>query len=167
MAAEDRGSDMATPLRDIGSGGQLLDVSLRIGVKALISQDSQVLLIRERHRNGDPFWTLPGGGIHSGESIRQALTRELTEEIDCEPSVGEVVDTCLYRHRSVPNLVSLYVVITSQIESSPEPNSHEWVFESTLADPTAPPDSLLLPFCALLEDLAESDMDGIGMTPGV
>jgi len=35
----------------------------RRGVKALIERDGAVLLVQERHDDGTPFWTLPGGGV--------------------------------------------------------------------------------------------------------
>lgn len=47
---------------------------------ALIVKEGQVLLI-ERHKQGEHYFVLPGGGIESGESAEVAVKRELSEEL--------------------------------------------------------------------------------------
>lgn len=42
--------------------------------------DGEILLVRNWFGNGR--WTLPGGGLHKGESVEEALQRELKEELD-------------------------------------------------------------------------------------
>ncbi len=49
----------------------------RISVKAVIKDDlGNILLLRER----DGSWELPGGGLEHGEGVKEALTREISEE---------------------------------------------------------------------------------------
>jgi 8-oxo-dGTP diphosphatase len=52
----------------------------RIRVSAILRAEDRVLLCR--HEKGDrSYWLLPGGGVNSGESLVDALHRELLEEV--------------------------------------------------------------------------------------
>lgn len=62
----------------------------RAAVKAVIEDDGEYLLIRQRTESG-PVWTLPGGGIEPGETCEEALERELDEEISVEVDIGRPV----------------------------------------------------------------------------
>ena len=65
-----------------------MTVEPRIRVSALLRWNDRVLLCRHE-KPGKEYWLLPGGGVHSGESLVDALHRELREElgIDDEPSL--------------------------------------------------------------------------------
>ncbi|HCU96032.1 MAG TPA: NUDIX hydrolase [Actinobacteria bacterium] len=55
-------------------------------VSAIVpDSDGRILLIR---RTDNDYWSIPGGGVEPGESVSQAVTREVREEtgIDCEVS---------------------------------------------------------------------------------
>lgn len=55
----------------------------RIRVSAILRWKGRILLCR--HEKGDrEYWLLPGGGVHSGESLVDALHRELGEEVGIE-----------------------------------------------------------------------------------
>jgi 8-oxo-dGTP diphosphatase len=58
----------------------------RIRVSALLSWRGQILLCRQE-KPGKEYWLLPGGGVNSGESLTDALQRELEEEL----GIGEDV----------------------------------------------------------------------------
>jgi ADP-ribose pyrophosphatase YjhB (NUDIX family) len=52
-------------------------MQIRPGVAAVIFEDGRVLLQR---RDDTGRWGLPGGGVEPGESVRQAVIREVREE---------------------------------------------------------------------------------------
>jgi ADP-ribose pyrophosphatase YjhB (NUDIX family) len=52
----------------------------RIRVSAILRWKGRMLLCRHE-KPGKEYWLLPGGGVHSGESLVDALHRELAEEI--------------------------------------------------------------------------------------
>jgi 8-oxo-dGTP diphosphatase len=52
----------------------------RIRVSAILRWRGRVLLCRHE-KPGKEYWLLPGGGVNSGESLVDALHRELAEEI--------------------------------------------------------------------------------------
>lgn len=57
---------------------------IRTGVKAFIVREGKVLVIKERvRRNGTEtiIHDVPGGGIELGETLREALEREILEEV--------------------------------------------------------------------------------------
>src|SRR5207237_5543959 len=51
----------------------------RIRVSAVLRWHGQILLIRHEKR-GREHWLLPGGGVHAGETLTEALQRELAAE---------------------------------------------------------------------------------------
>lgn len=57
---------------------------IRTGVKAFIVHEGKILVIKERvERNGEKviIHDLPGGGIELGETLKEALEREMMEEV--------------------------------------------------------------------------------------
>ena len=53
----------------------------RIRVSAILRWEDRVLLCRHEKPGRGEYWLLPGGGVNSGESLVDALHRELEEEV--------------------------------------------------------------------------------------
>ena len=52
----------------------------QLAVSAAIFRDGKVLLVRRARSPGKGFYSLPGGRVEFGESLHQALVREIDEE---------------------------------------------------------------------------------------
>jgi 8-oxo-dGTP diphosphatase len=61
----------------------------RIGVFALIFDDQGRVLLG--HRRDIDWWNLPGGGMEAGETVDEALRREVREETGLETDVEQLV----------------------------------------------------------------------------
>jgi len=61
----------------------------RIGVFALIFDDEGRILLG--HRRDVDWWNLPGGGMEVGETVDEALCREVREETGLDVEVGQLV----------------------------------------------------------------------------
>ena len=62
-----------------------------VGVGAVVFDDEAVLLVR---RNQDPArgqWSLPGGVVELGETLREAVERELREELSISVEIGGLI----------------------------------------------------------------------------
>jgi len=58
----------------------------RIRVSAILRWQGRMLLCRQE-KPGKEYWLLPGGGVDAGESLIEALRRELREELGIEADV--------------------------------------------------------------------------------
>ncbi len=66
---------------------------IRIRVAAIIVEQGRILL--EKHaKDGREYWVLPGGGADVGETLSEALRRELREEIGIESETGDLAFAC-------------------------------------------------------------------------
>ena len=52
----------------------------QLAVSAAIFRDGKVLLVRRARSPGEGFYSLPGGRVEFGESLHDALRREVDEE---------------------------------------------------------------------------------------
>jgi 8-oxo-dGTP diphosphatase len=59
----------------------------RIRVSAILRWKGRMLLCRHE-KPGKEYWLLPGGGVNSGESLVDALHRELAEEIGIDEKLS-------------------------------------------------------------------------------
>jgi ADP-ribose pyrophosphatase YjhB (NUDIX family) len=96
----------------------------RVRVSAILRWNGRILLCRHEKRGVDN-WLLPGGGVRSGESLTQALRRELAEEtglfkdgdeIPCEGPVA-IIDS-ISPERSVWSKHVVHIVFAADLSGS-------------------------------------------------
>jgi 8-oxo-dGTP pyrophosphatase MutT (NUDIX family) len=94
---------------------------LTFGVRGLVQDgDGRVFLVKHSYVAG---WHLPGGGVEAGETMLEALGRELSEEGNIEPTAPPVLHG-IYFHPvySIRDHVALYVVRQFRQTAEPKPN---------------------------------------------
>ena len=95
----------------------------RVRVAALIIRESKILLA-QHEKGGRCYWLLPGGGVEFGESVEEALHRELLEEAGLPIRVHDllwVVDSIPDdHHRHVINLILNAEALSSEVTPQPD-----------------------------------------------
>ena len=64
----------------------------KVAVIALVLHQSRVLLIQRAVDPAKGKWSLPGGYMDAGEMPREALKRELLEEVGLRATIGELIE---------------------------------------------------------------------------
>ena len=65
-------------------------------VAAVIRNGNKIFATQRGYGDYKDFWEFPGGKIEPGETPRQALVREIEEELDTEIVVGDLLTTIEY-----------------------------------------------------------------------
>ena len=75
----------------------------------LIVEDGRILVTQRKKDSPHGFlWEFPGGKVKEGEEPREALRRELMEELDVEAEVGMIFDAVFYSYPEYPILLLVY-----------------------------------------------------------
>ena len=87
-------------------------------VAALITRNSKLLVCQRKRNDTHPLqWEFPGGKVEPGESLAEALTRELREELDVSATIGAEVHRTRHRYRELPDDL-LLIFFRATIEDS-------------------------------------------------
>jgi 8-oxo-dGTP diphosphatase len=94
----------------------------RVRVSAILRWQRGILLCRHEKR-GQEAWLLPGGGVHSGESLIQALEREMREEVGIAPPSFEgpvaIVDS-ISPERTLISKHVVHIIFAGDLDGSLE-----------------------------------------------
>jgi len=112
---------------------------LTLGVRALvIDEDRRVFLLQHSYVRG---WHLPCGGVELGETLVDALIRELREEGNIEPTAPPRLHGVFFNDRvSRRDHVAVYVLVDFRQIGEPVPN-HEIIAHGFFALDELPNDT--------------------------
>ena len=82
-----------------------------VGVGAVIVKDGKVLIVKRGHEPRKGEWSLPGGRVELGETLVDALRREIREETGLEIDVGPVVEVFDRVHKSDDRVEYHFVIV--------------------------------------------------------
>lgn len=82
-----------------------------LGVSALVIDKGRVLLVRRASDPGKGLWSLPGGLVEVGESLKDAVLRELKEESGIVGDVKRLLDVGEYIERDERGSVRYHYVL--------------------------------------------------------
>ncbi|PYN89062.1 MAG: 8-oxo-dGTP diphosphatase MutT [Candidatus Rokuibacteriota bacterium] len=111
-------------------------------VAALIQDDRGRYLITRRHGGSHlaGMWEFPGGKREPGESLEDAMRRELAEELSAAFSVGEKVETVRWEYPERTVVIHFYRCRLESGTIEPrESQSMEWVRPERLKELEFPP----------------------------
>jgi mutator protein MutT len=111
-----------------------------LAVGAVVVRDGKVLLVLRGREPGRGLWSLPGGIVHPGETLKAAVVRELREECGIEVAVAETAEVV---ERLIPDaegrLQYHYVILDyrakwlqGELTASEEVEDARWVDPASL-----------------------------------
>lgn len=113
-----------------------------VGVSVLVFKDSKILLVRRGREPRKGQWSLPGGIVELGETVRDAAQREIREECHIEIETGKVLDVLDRISRDADGRVQYHYVLIAllaryrlgELRADSDIEAAEWANLSKLAD---------------------------------
>jgi mutator protein MutT len=86
-----------------------------VGVGAVILDGSRVVLVKRAHEPLQGEWSLPGGAVELGETLEDALAREVVEETGLDVDVGPIVEVLDRVQRAPDGRIEFHYVIVDYL----------------------------------------------------
>ena len=103
-------------------------------VAAIIKKDNQYLIVqRNRNKHLGLKWEFPGGKVQKNESFKEALLREIKEELNIKINMNEKIAEEKYKDDKID--IVLHYYLCSHENGTIELNEHEnfaWVEKKDL-----------------------------------
>jgi ADP-ribose pyrophosphatase YjhB (NUDIX family) len=82
-----------------------------VGVGGVVIREGRALLICRGHEPYKGTWSIPGGKLEVGETIPQAVRREMKEETGLDVEVGELIEALERIERDADGRVRFHYLI--------------------------------------------------------
>jgi len=131
-------------MKDPRRGASFLTTTVLVAAAVLVARGRVLLTQRRAGTHLAGAWEFPGGKVEDGEDPREALRRELREEVGIEAQVGEIVDVTFHRYQDANKAVLLLFFEATLETDSPEPRAVDvaatrWATREELRDEDFPP----------------------------
>ena len=142
----------------------------RIGVYALIFDDEGRILLG--HRRDIDCWNLPGGGMESGETVDEAICREVCEETGLEVMVEQLVGVYSKPQKHEVVLTFRCCIIGGTLQPTEEARENRYFAPAELPHNTLPKhrqrveDAMLNQQSAVIRAQRTSTEEDQGIMPG-
>ena len=83
----------------------------QVAVGAVVFKDDCVLMVKRSKPPAKGSWAVPGGKIRPGETMQQALVREIKEETGLDIQVGDIIYVFDVIQRDEKNEITFHYVI--------------------------------------------------------
>lgn len=118
-----------------------------IRLRAIIEHEGKMLLVQGKQRT---HWALPGGHLEEGESLPDAMRREIIEELGVEPVLGKILYVYqLFFDNGEESLEFFYEVTNGQdflhVDRSKTSHGEHELAEHAFLDPSEPTELDILP----------------------
>jgi mutator protein MutT len=112
-----------------------------VGVGAVVLDGDRVLLVKRGQAPLKGHWSLPGGAVETGETLEQAVAREVLEETGITIEVGPMVEVLDRISRDVEGRVEHHFVLIDFVarplrgvlEGASDADEAAWVAVADLA----------------------------------